>query len=130
MKDRRDLKHLCEVSTTLHRLAVPRLYKTITIPAKNEFALEYMDTGPLLRTFSERADLLQYVKEIHFASLFHKNIGYRCVHNNFEEVEEEDGEWEEEDEDEYKYSRAFGWLRANLKHLLEQLDDGSLRSFR
>jgi hypothetical protein len=129
VKDRRDLKHLCEVSTTLYHLAVPRLYETITIPAEDEFALEYIDTGPLLRTFSERADLLQYVKEIHFASLFHKNIGYRCVHNNFEEVEE-DGVWEGEDEDEYEYSRAFGRLRANLKHLLEQLDDGSLRSFR
>lgn len=123
LAEKRDLKHLCEVSQCLYKITVPILYQKITINVQDEHNLWDFDTWPFLRTCDSPDNLLHHAKDIEIVSLFHTHTMRRCVHNSFRGFDVND----DDNNDEHP---TFSHLAANLMPLLEGCRDNSLRSFR
>ncbi|PVH91917.1 hypothetical protein DM02DRAFT_635787 [Periconia macrospinosa] len=119
--EKKDLKHLCEVSTYLYSIAIPILYERITVSPQDEDLLDNIDVSPFVRTRYTTRNLLSHTKNIEVASQFHTRTRNRCVHSD-------DWVWSPFDDSEVEHP-SIGRLAANLMPLLEGCRINSLRSF-
>ncbi|PVH92243.1 hypothetical protein DM02DRAFT_677626 [Periconia macrospinosa] len=119
--EKKDLKHLCEVSTYLYSIVIPILYERITVSPQDEDLLDNIDVSPLVRTCYTPRNLLSHTKNIEVASQFHTRTRVRCVHSD-------DWDWNSFDDGEGEHP-SIDRLAANLMPLLEGCRVNSLRSF-
>ncbi|KAF4625328.1 hypothetical protein G7Y89_g12841 [Cudoniella acicularis] len=73
--DTSDLKHLSLVSTLLHKYTIPELYRSITFFASDEQNLLELGVDSFLARNTRH---IKHVKELHFASWFHRDLRSRC----------------------------------------------------
>ena len=85
---------MCETSKALHTPALKALYRSVTITARNEYALEEVNVDALLRTCSYQDNYIRFIRSIQVNSVFHDTTYERCDHDLYEDSETEDTETE------------------------------------
>ncbi|OJZ80115.1 hypothetical protein ASPFODRAFT_466316 [Aspergillus luchuensis CBS 106.47] len=78
------VRSLSLVSTRLYAALFPRLHRTITFRARNEWALNIFDVHPFFRDHSgsRAGEILQHARQIRFSAPIHIARFHRCVYNS------------------------------------------------
>lgn len=109
----------------LYNALNPLLWKTVTIRAENEWRLEDLDLGLVLRPYLSRPsqDYIQHVKKVTVTAPIHQRISYRCLHGP-----------DEFDRSMYGLEpdtpNLTNELAVSLAPFFQHLDDNQLREFR
>lgn len=88
---REDLKNLCLVSKALHLAAIPRLYRSLALLARDEANISDLTIGSLLGPSRQR---LKHTREIILIADFHKLLRHRCYdHDSSSDDETDTDNW-------------------------------------
>jgi hypothetical protein len=132
------LKNLSEVSKLLRQCTVPELYRSITFFASDEQSLLELGVDSFL---NRNSSYLKYVKELHFAAYFHRQLRTRCPMDDEVEIDDDDDKRAETAYDNEwgsnlvwpsrsAHRKSFHALESRLIPLFSHIRDNSLEKFR
>ena len=109
----------------LHQCAVPELYRSITFFASNEQNLGELGVESFL---NRNSSYLIYVKEIHFAAHFHRQLRTRCPMDDNPETDKTSSHFAPPSQS--VHVEFLEALESRLIPLFNRFPDDSLEKFR